>query len=163
MRAKADTIHNWLGIFGAYIANFFVNSTLGYFSVSFPLILLVFSWTALLKKDYKVAARVSTMVLIFAIVFATLSGYFKTTVGTDTFGKEWYGLIGEFGAVALIRAFGDVGGAAIIFLVLFALVVFTLKFPRRRLLDAFGAAFAWTFESIKNFFIWIFAGSKAWC
>ena len=93
IRAKADTIHNWLGIFGAYIANFFVNSTFGYFSIAFPLILLIFSWTALLKKDYKTAARVSTMVLIYAIVIAVFSGYLKTLFGTDKFGKEWYGLI----------------------------------------------------------------------
>ncbi|OYV86322.1 MAG: hypothetical protein B7Z63_04190, partial [Ignavibacteriae bacterium 37-53-5] len=48
IRSKADTINNWLGIFGAYIAHFFVNSTLGYFSIAFPIILLIFSWTALL-------------------------------------------------------------------------------------------------------------------
>ena len=94
LRAKADTIHNWLGIFGAYIANFFVNSTLGYFSIAFPAILLVFSWTALQKKDFVKAARASTMVLIYGIVFATFLGFLGHNFGTDInaanqFGKEW--------------------------------------------------------------------------
>ncbi len=160
MRAKADTIHNWLGIFGAYIANFFVNSTLGYFAIAFPIILLIFSWAALLKKKYLNAAHISTMVLIYAIVFAVLSGYLKTLFGTDKFGKEWYGLIGEFSAVALIRAFGAVGGAAVIFLVLFALVVFTLRISPQELINAFGAVFAGIFNSIKSFFLLIFAPKK---
>jgi len=157
MRARADTIHNWLGIFGAYIANFFVNSTLGYFAIAFPLILLVFSWTALLKKDFKNAARVSTMLLIYAIVISALSGYLKTLFGTDRFGKEWYGLIGEFSAVALVRAFGAVGGAAVIFLALFALIVFTLKISPQELIDAFGSVFVWLFNSFKDLAASIFS------
>ncbi len=160
IRAKADTIHNWLGIFGAYIANFFVNSTFGYFSIAFPLILLIFSWTALLKKDYKTAARVSTMVLIYAIVIAVFSGYLKTLFGTDKFGKEWYGLIGQFSALALVRALGAVGGGAVIFLAIFALVVFTLKISPQELISAIGSAFAWLFSSIKALVASVGSGKK---
>lgn len=160
LRAKADMIHNWLGIFGAYIANFFVNSTLGYFSIAFPSILLIFSWTALQKKDFVKAARVSTMVLIYGIVIAAFSGYLKTLWGTDQFGKEWYGLIGEFSALALVRAFGAVGGAAVIFLVLFALVVFTLKISPQELINAFVWFFSWLFKSIGSVFASLFSPGK---
>ncbi len=150
IRAKADTIHNWLGIFGAYIAHFFVNSTLGYFSIAFPLVLLIFSWTTLLGKEYKGAARASTMVLLYALAIAILSGYVKTLFGTDQFGKEWYGLIGQFSALALVRAFGAVGAGGLIFLLFFALVVFTLKISPKELISAFGYAFSWIFEGIKS-------------
>ncbi len=160
MRARADMIHNWLGIFGAYIANFFVNSTLGYFSIAFPAILFIFSWTALQKKDYIKAARASTMVLIYGIIIAAFSGYLKTLFGTDKFGKEWYGLIGEFSAVALIRAFGAIGGAAVIFLVLFALIVFTLKISPQELINAFGWFFSLIFKSIGSFFVSVFSQRK---
>ena len=160
MRAKADTVHNWLGIFGAYIANFFINSTLGYFSIAFPLILLVFSWTALLKKDYKIAARVSTIVLVYALVFASLSGFLRYHYGTDQYGTEWYGTIGLQTAIALSRALGGVGGGAVILLVLFALFVFTLKISPRQLINVFGAIFVGIFNLIKNFFLWIFASKK---
>jgi DNA segregation ATPase FtsK/SpoIIIE, S-DNA-T family len=152
IRSKADTIHNWLGIFGAYIANFFVNSTLGYFSIAFPIILLIFSWAALLKRDYSKAARASTMVLLYAIMIAILSGYLKTLFGTDKFGSEWYGLIGQFSALALVRAFGAVGGGGVIFLLFFALIVFTLKLSPRELLDMFAAGAMWLLTSLKSLF-----------
>ena len=157
MRAKADTIHNWLGIFGAYIANFFVNSTMGYFSIAFPIILVIFSWTALQKKDFVKAARVSTMILIFGIVISVASGLLKTLFGTDQFGKEWYGLIGEFSALALVRAFGAVGGAAVVLLVLFALAVFTLNISPQELINAFVRFFLWFFKLSRSLFASVFA------
>jgi S-DNA-T family DNA segregation ATPase FtsK/SpoIIIE len=148
LRAKADTVHNWLGICGAYLANFFVNSTLGYFSIAFPIILLIFSWTSLQKRDYVKAARISTMMLIYGVVLASLSGFLGTLFGAANLGKEWYGLIGEFVALALIRAFGVVGGAAVIFLVIFALIVFTLKISPQELLNAVGRFFSWLFKQL---------------
>ena len=150
VRAKADTIHNWLGIFGAYVAHFFVNSTLGYFSIAFPIVLLLFSWTALLRREYKGAARASTMVLLYALAISILSGYLKTLFGTDQFGKEWYGLIGQFSALALVRAFGAVGAGGLIFIVFFALVVFTLKISPKELVGAFGFVVSWIFNSIRD-------------
>ncbi|HEX2981989.1 MAG TPA: DNA translocase FtsK 4TM domain-containing protein, partial [Ignavibacteriales bacterium] len=32
---KADSARNWLGVFGAYVSDFFVNNILGYFSLIF--------------------------------------------------------------------------------------------------------------------------------
>ncbi len=150
IRAKADTIHNWLGIFGAYIAHFFVNSTLGYFSIAFPIVLLIFSWTTLLRKEYKGAARASTMVLLYALAIAILSGYLKTLIGSDQFGKEWYGLIGQFSALALVRAFGDVGAGGLIFILFFALIVFTLKISPKELMAALGSFFSWVFDGMRS-------------
>ncbi len=160
MRAMADMIHNWLGIFGAYIACFLVTKTLGYFSLAFPLILLVFSWTALLKKDFKIATRISTMVLIYAITISALSGYLKALFGTDRYGTEWFGGIGIFSARALIGAFSDVGAGAVIFLVLFALVVFTLKVSPQELIKAFGSVLSGVVNLFRNFFAWIFTTKR---
>ncbi len=152
IRAKAATINNWLGLFGAYIAHFFVNYTLGYFSIAFPIVLFIFSWTALLNKDYRNAARISTMVLLYAAAVAILSGYLKTLIGSDRFGTQWYGLIGLQAATGLTRAFGAVGGGGVIFILVFALVVYTLKISPRELIDALGSAAAWAGESIKGMF-----------
>lgn len=35
---RASSVHNWLGIFGAYLSDFFINSTIGYFSIVFPVV-----------------------------------------------------------------------------------------------------------------------------
>src|SRR5210317_1200198 len=34
--SRAELTQNWLGIFGAYISNFLINSTVGFFSIVFP-------------------------------------------------------------------------------------------------------------------------------
>ena len=39
---NGDEILNWAGIFGAYISNFFIKSTIGYFSIVFPLLFFTF-------------------------------------------------------------------------------------------------------------------------
>lgn len=161
VRAKAATINNWLGLFGAYIAHFFVNYTLGYFSIAFPIVLLIFSWTALLNRDYRNAARISTMILLYAAAAAILSGYLKTLIGSDRFGTQWYGLIGLQAATALTRAFGAVGGGGIIFILVFALVVYTLKISPRELMDALGSAAVWVGESIKGLFASMRNGREA--
>ena len=70
------------------------------------------------------------------------------------------GIIGEFSAVALIRAFGAVGGGAVIFLVLFALVVFTLKISPQELINAFVWFFSWLFKSIASAFASLFSVTK---
>ncbi len=152
VRSRADTIHNWLGIFGAYIANFFVNYTLGYFSIAFPIILLTFSWTALQKRDFKKAAAVSTVVLLAALLASISSGYLKTLIGSDQYGTQWYGTMGIQSATALTRAFGNVGGGAIIFLVIFALVVFTMKISPKEILGAVSGAFSWTMSLVGGLF-----------
>ncbi len=152
VRAKAATIHNWLGIFGAYIANFFVNSTLGYFSLVFPVILFIFSWTALLNRDYKKAARASTMVLLYALMLSIVSGYIQALVKSPAFGTQWYGLIGMQAATALTRAFGGVGGGGVVFILLFALVVFTLKISPREIIDAVGTGASSILVSLKSLF-----------
>ena len=161
VRAKAATINNWLGLFGAYISHFFVNYTLGYFSIAFPVVLFIFSWTALAKKDYRNAARVSTMVLLYAAAIAILSGYLKTLIGSDMFGTQWYGLIGLQAGTSLTRAFGGVGGGGFIFLLIFALIVYTLKISPRELIDALGSAATWIGESLKGSFASMRSGKEA--
>ncbi len=150
--AKAATVHNWLGLFGAYVANFFVNSTLGYFSVAFPVILFIYSWTTLLRRDFRKAAQVSTVVLLYALVASVLSGFLSTLIGSGEIGTQWYGLIGIQSASALKGAIGAVGGGAVIFLAVFALVVFTMKISPREVLAAIGSGFSWTFDLIGSLF-----------
>ena len=39
INANADTAHNWLGLIGAMLADFFINKTIGYAAIIFPLFL----------------------------------------------------------------------------------------------------------------------------
>ena len=160
IRSKAATIQNWLGLFGAYIANFFVNSTLGYFSIVFPVILFIFSWTALLSRDPRKAARTSTMVLLYALMLSIVSGYIQSLINSPAFGTQWYGLIGMQAAIALTRAFGGVGGGGVVFILLFALVVFTMKISPREIVGAVGSGASWIFGGLKALFTSAGKGEK---
>lgn len=150
IRSKADTIHNWLGIFGAYISNFFVNATIGKFSVVFPLILFMFSWTTLLRKNYKSAARFSTIALLYAIILSIMTAYINILIGPNNLGKEWYGLMGEFASVALVRTFGAVGTGAVIFLYIFSMIVLTFNISPQKLIAGILNSISSIFLSIKK-------------
>ena len=51
VKARASGMHNRLGLIGALVANFFINSTVGYSSIVFPMLMLLWGWVILRKKD----------------------------------------------------------------------------------------------------------------
>jgi len=63
---QSAEIHNWAGIFGAYISNFFIKSTIGYLSIVFPLLFFTFG-----ISFFK---RITTRILIHSLNFLLLSG-----------------------------------------------------------------------------------------
>ena len=52
--ARVESTHNWLGLFGAYISNFFINATIGYFSLVFPVIIFIWGYSIFKKGEYKI-------------------------------------------------------------------------------------------------------------
>jgi S-DNA-T family DNA segregation ATPase FtsK/SpoIIIE len=71
---KADTTHNWLGIFGAYISDFFINSTLGVFSSVFPLIFFLWGISFIHKINFRRLINYTNFLLITGIILSTFFG-----------------------------------------------------------------------------------------
>ncbi len=113
VRALVSGLENSLGLFGAFIAHFFVDLTFGYFSIVLPL--LIVTWCAVLLtgggKEKPVLA--TNYALLFTFLISASIGALRYSV--DGVEKAWYGLIGAFTADILVGLLGSIG--ALIFLV----------------------------------------------
>ncbi|MFA7228613.1 MAG: DNA translocase FtsK 4TM domain-containing protein, partial [Melioribacteraceae bacterium] len=141
---KAATTHNWLGIFGAYVSYFFILSTLGYFSLIFPVIMFVWGYSVLRKeKKYKLALYFSNFLLVFGILLSTFFGMLQFTPEIFLFRDypELSGKIGLLFGTLISRLLGGLG--SIIFLSAAILAV---------LIIAFDFKFSSLLETIKNLF-----------
>lgn len=126
---RAHYTHNWLGIFGAYLSHFLINSTLGYFSVVIPFICFVWGYTILKNSDKKLSINISNFFVISGLLLATFFGVLRYD---ELFVNQYElaGNIGDFFGAALGRLFGVLGSIIIlatgIFIALF--IAFDLRF-----------------------------------
>jgi S-DNA-T family DNA segregation ATPase FtsK/SpoIIIE len=126
---RAQYTHNWLGIFGAYISYYLINSTIGYFSIVIPIVLFVWGYTILKNGVTKLALNISNFFLIAGILLATFFGVLRfDQLFSDHY--ELAGNIGDFFGAAISRLFGMLGSVIILatsmFIALF--IAFDLRF-----------------------------------
>ncbi len=144
LKQNAATTHNWLGIFGAYVSHFFVKSTIGYFSLIFPVIMFIWGTTILKKeKNFRVPLYLSNFLLIISLLVATFFGMLQFTPEITLFTElyELSGKIGFFFGMVLSRLLGGLGSI----IVLSAAILITL-------IIAFDVRFGSILEIIKNLF-----------
>lgn len=131
LKSKAAGTYNWLGIFGAYISYFFIHSTLGYFSLIFPVIMFVWGYSVLRAASYKLAIYVTNFLLVMGILISTFFGMLRFTpefsLFTDVY--ELSGNIGAFFGVAISKLLGPLG--SIIFLIAAMIVTLIIAFDIR--------------------------------
>lgn len=143
LRNKAAGTYNWLGIFGAYISNFFIHSTLGYFALIFPVIMFVWGYTVLRAASFKIAIYVTNFLLVMGILISTFFGMLRFTpeFGLFTDIYELSGNVGAFLGVAISKLLGGLG--SLIFLI--AAMIVTL-------IIAFDIRFSAILEFLKSFY-----------
>ncbi len=120
VNANADTAHNWLGLVGAMLANFFINKTIGYAAIIFPLFLGWWS-LALFKFSTKQRRRLTlatTFMLISAVLFSATIGTTQLINALPHLDREWSGAIGQFLGLTFTRLIGSIG----------ALLIYTTSF-----------------------------------
>ncbi len=123
---KADSTHNLLGIFGAYVSNFFINSTLGIFSSVFPLMFLYWGVSFFYKISFKRLINVSNFLLITGLIFAAFFGVLRTHYKVLTGLYEISGSIGDYLGETLSRLLGGIG--SIIFLIAAGTILLVVAF-----------------------------------
>ncbi|OGV17916.1 MAG: cell division protein FtsK, partial [Ignavibacteria bacterium RIFOXYA2_FULL_37_17] len=126
---KAATTHNWLGIFGAYVSHFLIRSTIGYFSVIFPVIMFIWGYSILRKvNEYKLALYLSNFLIVMGILLSTFFGMIQFTpeISLLTDYYELSGKIGFFFGTVISRLLGGLG--SIIFLSTAMLVTMIIAF-----------------------------------
>lgn len=127
---KAEEAHNWLGIFGAYISNFFVNATIGFFALIFPIIMFIWGLAIIRDDNYKLSVHLSNFLLVMGLLFSSFFGMLQAEFNVLIDTPELYGNIGRFFGTAVGTLLGGLGSiifiSALFFVSLF--IAFDVKF-----------------------------------
>ena len=129
---RASSVHNWLGIFGAYLSDFFINSTIGYFSVVFPVVLFIWGLTILKSDSLKLSLHLSNFLLAFAIILATFFGMLRVELNLLHDFLEISGNVGDFFGGGIGRLLGGLGSIIVLIsiLIVSTIVAFDIKVER---------------------------------
>jgi len=133
IKEKAATTHNWLGIFGAYVSHFLIRSTIGYFSIIFPVIIFIWGYTILKKeKNYRLSIYLSNFLIVMALLISTFFGMFQFTPEIELF-KDYYelsGNIGLFFGTIISRLLGGLGSIIVLSTAIIAtlIIAFDIQF-----------------------------------
>jgi S-DNA-T family DNA segregation ATPase FtsK/SpoIIIE len=123
---RAESVHNWLGLFGAYISNFLINSTIGYFAIVFPVILFIFGYSIIVQNNYKLSLYLSNFLILAGLILATFFGLLRMELEVLAGAHELSGKIGDFLGEGLGIILGGLGG--IIFLLALILITTVIVF-----------------------------------
>ncbi|HEX7571622.1 MAG TPA: DNA translocase FtsK 4TM domain-containing protein, partial [Bacteroidota bacterium] len=114
VRAMADTVHNGLGLVGALLSNFLINSTVGYAVLVFPLLILLWGWTILRRGDVRSSLVITNYTIISALLVSVSFGMISLIAGPGGPAKEWYGIVGYSVAMMMAQLIGRAGGSIVL-------------------------------------------------
>jgi len=140
VKARANEVQNHLGLVGALVADLFVNTTVGYVSLVFPMLLLLWGWVILRKKEIHKPITFTNYTIIFSLLFSTMFGI-ANLIFTNV-DKEWSGLIGAFSADVLTKLLGSVGSSIVVIAALFITLVLAIDLDIHKTLDRVAAIWA---------------------
>ncbi len=113
-RAKADLVHNALGLAGAYLSNIFIKDTVGYSVFALPFLLGLWGWTILRGRDFGRAVKITNYTVVGALLISAVFGMSRLIFIDAGPGSEWCGAVGYFIASMLARLLGRVGGSVVL-------------------------------------------------
>jgi len=133
--------HNWLGIIGAHFSYFFIQSTIGYFSIIFPATMLLWGVSFFKKITFKTLIHTTNFFLIIGLTLASFFGVLTAGLEFLQGTKELRGNIGDYLGSWLVGLLGTAG--SILFLIFVSVTV---------LIFAFDIKIENIFQFIKNMF-----------
>lgn len=117
-----DTAQNWIGIVGAYLAEFSINTMLGIFSLVFPFIIGLWGFSFFKKIELKTLLNISNFLIVSALLLSTMFGVVDNEYKIFHQTYELSGAFGNFLGKALGTLLGGIGSM----LLLTSLMVITL-------------------------------------
>ncbi|HMQ69830.1 MAG TPA: DNA translocase FtsK [Ignavibacteria bacterium] len=123
--SAVNVTFNWLGIAGAYVSNFFINSFFGYFSVIIAVVLILFGLTLLRKKPLGKTIQFSIYSLLLMLCLASSFGLIRIFTERDFVSPVLSGTSGDFFASVFYQTLGSAGASIFfgLFLILFTLLL----------------------------------------
>jgi S-DNA-T family DNA segregation ATPase FtsK/SpoIIIE len=147
LQAKADRTHNLLGLLGAVLSNWFINSTIGYAVLVLPFLGIAWSWSILRRKQLHKLILATNYILAVALLFSALMGLVRLIGDLPVLSTEWSGVVGDFAANALYKLVGLTGGFLLLLgllaIVLTLLVDLDIQQTYERLVDWLSRLRAW--------------------
>ena len=147
LQAQADRTHNLLGLLGAVLSNWFINSTIGYGIIVLPFLGLAWSWYLLRKKELHKLILATNYVVAIALLFSALMGSMRLIGDVPILSMEWGGAVGDFAANTLYKLIGLVGSFLLLLgllaVVLTLLVDLDIQQTYERLQEWLASLMAW--------------------
>jgi len=120
---KIENTRNWLGIFGAYISDFFLNSTIGVFSAIFPVMLFILGVSLFKKIEIKNIFSTFNFLFLVGLIASTFFGVLHSHYLFFPSISELSGAIGDYLGLVISRLLGGVGSILFLIAALFMLVI----------------------------------------
>ncbi len=141
-KALASELQNRLGIAGAFLANFFINDTIGYASFLIPCLMIIWGW-ALFRRKRPLGREplITNYAITLGLLFAAAAGTANLLFGNID--KEWSGVIGAFLADVGSRIAGTIGASILILTAFIITGIFAADMNFRRSLSRFSSAWSW--------------------
>ena len=122
VQARADTTHNWLGLLGAVMAHFLYVNTIGYASLIFPVLIMIWAGAIFRRQVVQNLIRATSLTLALGVLAASFAGVIQLIDWMPTLAPEWSGSVGQFIATISSQLIGSAGA----FLLLMALTAIAL-------------------------------------
>ena len=109
--SPAQRVHNWLGVIGAYIAFFFVETLFGYVSLLVPLFIFSAGWYIFRQKSLSDLSMPVAYGLWILVLISSLLGWFHNQY--QAYSMAWSGKSGIFFA-QILEALTGIGSVIIL-------------------------------------------------
>ncbi len=131
---EALKVNNWLGVAGAYIAYFFVNTLFGYTSIIVPVIISITGWLIFRLRDIQDILVPVVYGLWMMVLISTISGWFY--VEYEAFSMYWSGHSG-ISLAAVLQNFMGIGSIIMLFVFLVVSILLLVERDLQKMIDKF--------------------------
>jgi S-DNA-T family DNA segregation ATPase FtsK/SpoIIIE len=107
--------NNLVGIVGAYLSDFFINSTIGIFSAIFPVIIFVWGFSFFKKISFRSMISSFNFLIITGLILSTFFGVLRARFDLFSRTYEISGAIGDYLGQGVGRLLGGIGSVIILF------------------------------------------------
>lgn len=132
LKERAELTANWLGLFGALLSNFMFLGTVGFTALTVPVLLVLWGWWILRKKDLANLAYYSNYTLILAVLVSAFFGVFRLVTWFPELGPWWSGRVGDFLGGLTASLLGATGGMILVFTLILIVSIVGFNFNIHR-------------------------------
>lgn len=133
VRARLESAHNWLGVFGAFVSNALYNYTFGYSILVLPFLIAL--WAKNLYQRLSIPDKLikrTTVYLIYALLFSIILGAVSKSQLFGELPIEWSGAIGTFIGFFMTNILGSVGAILVSVTMAAAFILYITNFKAEK-------------------------------